>query len=324
MRLAGRANFGFLLPMNSYEDCLSAALEAENLDINSLWVYDDLHGFPHEEVLEPLTTWSFIAQATSKVTIGSCVIAIQRHHPVTLSKALVTIDWISKGRIICGIGAGGSEENYSFPPPSKPVKRMSEAIEIMKALWTRDSVDYAGEYYRLSGARLVPKPLQKPHPPIWLGANSPETKKLASKIADGWLPMVTAPQLFKEDLVQIREWAEKAGRSPNAIRNGLLLYTLVGKGEEVREIFAPLAKPTLLWVSGRSLRRLGYHLPKSESDVPIETLRKVTAYGAPEDVAQMLGAFLDAGVEHFVLGVLPPERAREQMRIFVNEVLPLI
>ncbi|MBO3804251.1 MAG: LLM class flavin-dependent oxidoreductase, partial [Candidatus Brockarchaeota archaeon] len=173
--MARGTRFGFLLPMGSYGDCARVANKAESLKIDSLWVYDDLHGFPREEVLDPLTTWAAMAQATKSAKLGSCVIAIQRHHPVTLSKALASIDWISGGRAIVGIGAGGFDENYGFPESAKPVGRMVEAIEVMKALWAQDRVDYAGLYYKLKGASLAPKPLQKPHPPIWLGANSPGT-----------------------------------------------------------------------------------------------------------------------------------------------------
>jgi len=317
--------FGFLLPMSSYKDCLGAALEAERLGFNSVWVYDDLHGFPSGGVLDSLTAWAAVAQATKKIAIGSCVIAIQRYHPVTLSKALTTIDWVSNGRIVVGIGAGGFVENYGFPALSKPVRRMVEAIEVMKALWTRNGVDYEGLYFKIEGASLVPKPLQKPHPPIWLGANSPRTLRLAAEMADGWLPMVTAPQLFKEDIMHIRERAEKAGRRASDIRNGLLIYTLAGKDRlEVEKLFEPLAMPTLLWVNGRSIRRLGYPLPRSPLGVPTDALRKMAAYGTPQDVAQSLGAFIDAGVEHFVLGVIPPERTEEQMRIFSEEVLPML
>jgi len=323
--MARTAKFGFLLPMGSYPRCLKVALKAEDLKLGSLWVYDDLHGFPHEEVLDPFTVWAAIAQATRKITLGSSVIAIQRHHPVTLSKALATIDWVSGGRTICGIGAGGADASYSFTAVPTPVRRMAEAIQVMKSLWTEDSTNYAGTYYKIANARLVPRPLQKPHPPIWLGANHPRTMKLAAEMADGWLPMTTTPRLFKDDLRYVRECAEKAGRRADAIRNGLLLYTLVGKDvSAIRRSFEPLARPTMLWLNSRSLRRLGHPVPQSADDAPVEVLRQMAAYGTPQDVAQSVGAFIDAGVEHFVLGVLPPERTEEQIDVFVGEVLPLL
>jgi len=323
--MARRAKFGFLLPMVSYQRCLNAALKAEGLGLDSLWVYDDLHGFPHEDVLDTFTAWAAIAQATRKIALGSSVIAIQRHHPVTLSKAIATIDWISGGRAICGIGAGGADASYGFPDVPTPVRRMSEAIEVMKSLWTGDVTNFAGTYYTVTSARLVPRPLQRPHPPIWLGANHPKTMKLAAKMADGWLPMTTTPRLFGEDLRYVRECAERAGRRADAIRNGLLLYTLVGKdASAIGRSFEPLARPTMLWLDGRSLRRLGHPVPRSAADAPVEVLRQMAAYGTPQDVAASVGAFIDAGVEHFVLGVLPPDRAEEQMGSFVDEVFPLL
>lgn len=320
-----KAKFGFLLPMGSYRTCLSAALMAERLQLDSAWIYDDLHGFPHGGSLEPLTAWSMMAQATRRISLGSCVIAIQRHHPVTLSRALSTIDLISGGRTICGIGAGGSEADYGFPAVSQPVRRMVEAIDVMRSLWEGDKTDYAGSYYKIKGAHLTPKPLQRPHPPIWLAANSPRTLRLTAEIADGWLPMVTTPRLFQEDIVNIRELADKAGRRGDSIRTGLLIYMLAGKDPSaVRESFEPLARPTALWVNGRSLRRLGHTVPQSPNDVPTEVLRQMTAYGTPQDVAQSLGAFADAGVEHFALASLPPERTEEQMSIFFEDILPLL
>jgi len=323
--LARKAKFGFLLPMGSHQRCLEVAHKAEGLGLDSLWVYDDLHGFPHEEVLETFTTWAAIAQATRRIALGSSVIAIQRHHPVTLSKALATLDWISGGRVICGIGAGGADASYGFPAVPMPVRRMAESIQVMKSLWTEDVTNYVGANYRIANARLVPKPLQRPHPPIWIGANHPGTMRLTAEIANGWLPMTTTPTLFKEDLRYVRECAEEAGRRTDAMRNGLLLYTLVGKDlSSIRRSFEPLARPTVLWLDGRSLRRLGHRVPQSADDVPVEVLRQMAAYGTPQDVAQSVGAFIDAGVEHFVLGILPPERTEEQMDIFVEEVLPLL
>jgi len=322
---SARAKFGFFLPMGSYRDSVKAATIAESLQLDSIWVYDDLHGFPYEEVLEPLTIWAAVAQATKRISLGSGVIAIQRHHPVTLSKALATVDHISGGRIICGIGAGGSDASYGFPAVPMPALRMKEAIEVMKSLWTEERTNYTGTYYEISDARLVPKPLQKPHPPIWLGANNPRTMRLVGEIADGWLPMTTTPKLFNEDLEYVREHAEMAGRRADDIHNGLLLYTLVGKDSStVKRDFEPLARPTMLWLNGRSLRRLGYAMPKSVSDAPSEVLMQMAAYGTPQDVVHSIGAFIDAGVEHFVLGVMPPGRTEEQMRIFAEEVLPLL
>ncbi|MBO3802336.1 MAG: LLM class flavin-dependent oxidoreductase, partial [Candidatus Brockarchaeota archaeon] len=135
----------------------------------------------------------------------------------------------------------------------------------------------------------------------------------------------TAPELFKEDLEGIRGRAEKAGRRAGDIRNGLLIYTLAGKDRAaVEKLFEPLAIPTMLWVNCRSLRRLGYPVPRSPAGAPREALKKMAAYGAHQDVAQSLGAFIDAGVEHFVLGVLPPERTEEQLQVFADEVLPLL
>jgi len=323
--MARMTKFGFLLPMGSYQRCLKVALRAEGLGLDSLWVYDDLHGFPHEEVLEPFTVWAAIAQATRKITLGSSVIAIQRHHPVTMSKALATIDRISGGRIVCGMGAGGAEASYGFPAVPTPVRRMAEAIEVMRSLWTEDSTNYSGTYYKIANARLVPKPIQKPHPPIWLGANHPKTMKFAAEIADGWLPMTTTPGLFREDLRYVLECAEKAGRRADAVRNGLLLYTLVGKdASAIGRSFEPLARPTVLWLNGRSLRRLGHPVPESAADVPVEVLRQMAAYGTPQDVAQSVGAFIDAGVEHFALCVLPPEQTEDQIDVFVEKVLPLL
>jgi len=319
------AKFGFLLPMGSYQSCLKVAHKAEGLGLDSLWVYDDLHGFPHEDVMETFTVWAAIAQATRKIALGSSVIAIQRHHPVTLSKALATIDWISGGRTICGIGAGGSDASYGFPAVPTPVHRMAEAIEVMKSLWTEGGTNYTGNYYEIANAKLTPRPLQKPHPPIWLGANHPKTMKLAAEMADGWLPMTTTPRLFGEDLRYVRECTERAGRRVDAIRNGLLLYTLVGKdASAIGRSFEPFARPTMLWLDGRSLRRLGHPFPQSAADAPVEVLKQMAAYGTPQDVAGSIGAFIDAGVEHFVLGVLPPEQTEEQMDAFVEGVFPLL
>jgi probable F420-dependent oxidoreductase len=180
---------------------------AEREGFESLWVYDRMlyainpqqgyGGTPDKKewpeyfknVLDPLTTLAFIAANTSKVNLGTCIIDMVFHNPITLAKEFTTIDILSEGRTICGLGIGWSKDEYLAAniPYEKRGERANEILQAMKKVWTDDIVEFNGDFYKVPKSIIGPKPIQKPHPKILLGGFSPKTFERMIKYGDGYI-----------------------------------------------------------------------------------------------------------------------------------------
>ena len=153
------------------------AVLAEELGFDSIWVYDHFHNVPrpaHEAVFECWTTIAAISQRTSRIRLGQMVGCNSYRNPGLLAKITSTVDVISGGRLDWGIGAGWYENEYrgygyEFPAPKDRIGMLRETVEIVKSMWTEPETTYRGSYYELSRANCDPKPLQVPHPPVWIG-----------------------------------------------------------------------------------------------------------------------------------------------------------
>ena len=160
-----------------WDKAVEIAVLAEALGYDSIWVYDHFHNVPrpaHEAVFECWTTMAAISQRTSRVRLGQMVGCNSYRNPALLAKITSTIDVISGGRLDWGIGAGWYENEYKgygfeFPKPKDRIGMLNESVEIVRSMWTEAETTYDGKYYKLSRANCDPKPLQSPHPPIWIG-----------------------------------------------------------------------------------------------------------------------------------------------------------
>jgi probable F420-dependent oxidoreductase len=187
---------------------------AEKEDFESLWVYDrmlypldpqppypysgppDMSEWPEhfKNVLDPLTTLAFIAANTSKVNLGTCIIDMVFHNPITLAKEFTTIDILSGGRVICGFGIGWSKHEFlaSNLPYEKRGERANEILQVIKRVWTDDIIEFNGDFYKIPKSIIGPKPIQKPHPKILLGGFSPKTFVHMVKYGDGYIGYLEA------------------------------------------------------------------------------------------------------------------------------------
>jgi F420-dependent oxidoreductase-like protein len=172
---------------------LDIAVRAEELGYDSIWVYDHFHNVPrpaHEAVFECWTTIAAISQRTSRIRLGQMVGCNSYRSPGLLAKITSTIDVISGGRLDWGIGAGWYENEYrgygyEFPKPKDRIGMLRETVEIVKSMWSEPETTYRGEYYELTRANCDPKPLQQPHPPIWIGGGGEQlTLRVVAKHAD--------------------------------------------------------------------------------------------------------------------------------------------
>ena len=194
--------------MNSTKENLITFIRlAEKEGFESLWVYDRMFyplnpqqpypGTPNkrewpeyfQNVLDPLTTLAFIAANTTKANLGTCIIDMIFHNPITLAKEFTTIDILSQGRMICGLGIGWSKDEYLAAniPYEKRGERANEILQAMIKIWTDDSVEFSGNFYKIPKSIINPKPVQRPHPKILLGGFSPKTFERMVKYADGYI-----------------------------------------------------------------------------------------------------------------------------------------
>ncbi len=190
---AGRIPCGISIPQTFDKSPIDVALirsfapRAETLGYDSVWVQEQLVG--NVRVLEPMTLLTYVAALTSKVRLGSAVLLTVIRNPVHLAKSLASLDQLCNGRVIVGVGIGGPQtphEIFGVPRERRP-RRFVEGLQVMKALWTEPRASVAGEFWKFENIAMEPKPVQKPHPPIWFGAREPLGLKRAARLADGWM-----------------------------------------------------------------------------------------------------------------------------------------
>jgi probable F420-dependent oxidoreductase len=168
-----------------------------------------------KNVLDPLTTLAFIAANTSKVNLGTCIIDMVFHNPITLAKEFTTIDILSEGRTICGLGIGWSKDEYLAAniPYEKRGERANEILQAMKKVWTDDIVEFNGDFYKVPKSIIGPKPIQKPHPKILLGGFSPKTFERIIKYGDGYIGVfIGSFEYFANSLKMFNDAIKKSSK----------------------------------------------------------------------------------------------------------------
>jgi len=225
-------------PLATREAVMTFCREAENANIASLWVSDHVifprsatgsypgGRFPHppdKAYLEPVITLTAAAMCTERARLGASVFILGHRHPVVMAKMLTTIDALSNGRLIVGVGVGWWKEELTIlgAPFEKRGKQGDEAIKVFKALWTQDNPSFDGEFFKLHDLGFAPKPVQKPHPPIWVGGDSPGAFRRVVTLGDGWHATSKTPAQMKDALARLREAADKAGRRFDTLQTSL-------------------------------------------------------------------------------------------------------
>jgi probable F420-dependent oxidoreductase len=221
---------------------------AEKEGFESLWVYDRMlyavnpqqpyAATPNKKewpeyfknVLDPLTTLAFIAANTSKVNLGTCIIDIVFHNPITLAKEFTTIDILSEGRMICGFGIGWSKDEYLAAniPYEKRGERVNKILQAMKKVWTKDIVEFNGNFYKIPKSIINPKPVQKPNPQILLGGFSPNTFERMVKYADGYIGALAGSfEYFTNSIKIFNDFIAKSSKSRKDFDLTVLTYPCI-------------------------------------------------------------------------------------------------
>ncbi len=202
---------------------------ADEAGFDHVWDFDHLasigDGGPDRPIYEGWTLQAAMAQATKRIRIGCLVTGNTYRHPVLLAKTAVTVDHLSGGRLEFGIGAAWAEiehSMYGIEGLDHRVGRLSESLQIIKALWTDDRTEFEGRYYHLKDAIANPKPLQKPHPPIWIGASGETTLRLVARHADVWNAAGGGDVgKMKELIAKLEDACGAVGRDVTEIRRSL-------------------------------------------------------------------------------------------------------
>ncbi|GAB3236702.1 LLM class flavin-dependent oxidoreductase [Mycolicibacterium hippocampi] len=277
---------------------------------------------PHRH-LDGMAVAAAAAVLTENVPLATSVVDTVRRHPASLAQSALTIDHLSGGRFILGLGSGEAENivPYGFDF-DRPVSRLEEALRVIKMLWETDGpVDFEGRFFRLHDARLDTEPYEGRFPRIWIGASGPRSLDIAGRFADGWWPAgAWTPEDYAGKLARVRNAADRAGRDPMSITPCFIQICVMGRDEAaLAEILqAPLVKSFLLQVSAEVLRGFGFGHPMGENwggfhdidpavltrerivdflgRVEPEMILAMVPHGTPEQVARMIGDFVDAGL----------------------------
>lgn len=221
---------GFSLPNNQgvrhVEELAELAVAAESLGYSSVWVSEHLFHTSYVAARlgdapyhEPLTTLTAVAARTTSVRLGTSVLVLPWHHPVRLAKAIASLDDLSKGRAVLGIGVANAEDEYANLGISFKQRGAiaNEILEAMTILWRDDVPRFEGRYFQFDGLRFEPKPVQTPHPPIFVGGNSEPAYRRVVRFGDGWHPLSLSAGDVMAGRERIHRLCEEAGRDPPSI-----------------------------------------------------------------------------------------------------------
>lgn len=279
----------------------------EQLGFDSVWSGE--HLLYHGPTLDALIVLAAYAARTERLKVGSSVLLLPLRPPALVAKAAATLDVLSGGRLILGVGVGGE-----YPPEFEAVgiplaergARADEALAILKLLWSGDPASFEGRFYRLPEVRLNPPPAQPGGPPIWVGGRSWAARRRAARLGDGWFPYLVDPEQYRRGRKEVEAYRAKAGRDGPFTWALLLFIRCDDDPAEARQI---------------AVQRLSRMYAR-----PFDGLvDRFCAYGPPEACAQKVREFQAAGVEYFVLSpVASPAELLTQAVRYSAEVLPLL
>jgi phthiodiolone/phenolphthiodiolone dimycocerosates ketoreductase len=351
-----RTKFGFTQGLNvarlglDETQIITACQIADRMDYDSIWAMDhsNVPQWKNAIVNDAWIMLSAIGALTRNVEVGTCVTDAIRRHPSTIALSTITLDRITKGRAILGIGAGEAQNVVDFGIEfSKPVSKFKEQLEVISRLFESDAdnhVSYKGEYYRLDNASLQAKSIRKPRPPVYIAAGAPKTLELCAKYGDGWIPIGYTPELFRHHANLIKQTAKNLGRDISGFQfaNDVDVY-FTDDGEEAwnkmkNAVKVSLYKPELLKVhnitqdSQFDFRRyfteyamnkpeLMDQMKRAALRIPDSVARTAIGVGKPDDVIQMLERFIRAGTNHFIIRFWG-EGYFKNIEIFGNKVIP--
>jgi probable F420-dependent oxidoreductase len=296
MALKDRIALGVSLPHRSPEPITApvvraAAQRAEALGFADLWVTENT--LDHVFSFDPVVVLTWAAAATTRIRLGASVVVLPVRHPVHVAHQWASLDYLSGGRAILGLGLGRDHHHAQFQVPTEHrVARFVEGVALMRALWSGNEVDYRGRIFSFAGGPMRPQPMQQPSLPIWLGVGHPDALRRAARIADGWMAAGgSSTAAFAEAVPILRAALEKAGRDPTTYPISKRVFIAVDERPQAAR--AELDR----WFT------TVYHNPAGTDAAGI--------HGTPEQVAERLEELVAIGANHLLLN--PVSRHLEQL-----------
>ena len=238
----GTEGLMYPIPYATAQDNVRLAQEAERLGFDSVWGNDHMtvQRYVEAETSQPpnyyelLTTLTYIAAGTTSIKLGTALLVLPFRNPVVVAKQVATMDQLSGGRVLLGIGIGAYREEFEAIFPGRRVHRgrmVDEGIQALRTLFTEDRSSFAGQYCRFSNVRSYPKPLQEPFP-IYSGGNALGCRRRAAELCQGWLPAVLSPSEVSSGVEDIHKFGESVGRDVTGLDVALQLTVTLGKTHE--------------------------------------------------------------------------------------------
>jgi probable F420-dependent oxidoreductase len=279
------------------------AIGAETLGYDSLWLQERVIG--DFNMLEPVTLLSYVAAITTKLRLGTSVILLPLRNPVQLAKAYSTLDVMSNGRAVMGVGLGGGhlgshEDVFGYTREGR-VTRFTEAVQVMKLLWTEPRASFQGRYWEFKDISMEPKPMQKPHLPIIFGGHHENALKRAAKYANGWMGAGSSSSTsFIRESARIRSFLDEARRDPATFHFAKRVYLAIDNDK------------------ARGERRIREWFSKRYKNADLGP--KVSIWGSSAECTEQIQAIIKAGAQQIVFNPMFDEM--EHLEICAKQIMP--
>jgi probable F420-dependent oxidoreductase len=287
MALKDEMDFGFVLPCRSWapidvETIRRTAIRAEELGFHDLWVTENT--LDHAFSFDPMVILSYAAAVTNRIRLGVSVVVLPLHNPVHVAHQIASLDYLSRGRTILGLGLGRAQYYADFGIPlERRVSRFNEGVDVIKALLTKPAAEYHGEFFNVEEGMVI-KPVQQPRPPIWMGGG-PATLRRAARIADGWMGAGgSSRQALTEAIPVLHQALEEQGRDPAQFAISKRVFMSVHENAETARAEA------LHWFTDV------YHNP--------DWMDTHGFHGTPEQAREYIEEARDLGVTHMLLNAV--------------------
>ena len=280
----------------------------DQLGFDSIWTGDHVaFAIP---ILDPIVQLAQAATYSDRLQLGTCVYLLPLRHPGPVAKQIATLDLLSGGRLIFGVGVGGefqSDFDVSGIPLHERGARLSESIDVLRALWRGEPATYAGRHFAFEDITMLPAPRQPGGPPIWCGGRQDAALRRAGRLADGYVSYVITPERFQRALETVATAHTEAGRAGDRFGTGHLLFARIDKDYET------------------ALDVATHHLSVRYAMDFREPAKKYCALGSAADVAAAIEKFYQAGCRTIVFDLIGPYEERlEHLEAIAHDVLPLL
>jgi probable F420-dependent oxidoreductase len=306
--VADELKFGLMTRLPNPAEIRARVAGVEKAGLDSIWVGD--HVAFTSPIQDPLVSLSFAAACSDKLTFGTSVYLLPLRHPTPVAKQVATLDQMTNGRLIFGVGVGG-EFPREFEACGINVKerggRLSEGIQIVKKLWSGTPVSHHGRFFEFEETHMQPAPVQPGGPPIWCGGRSKAALERAGHLCDGYISYVVTPQMYAEALDTIGQAREAAGRNGTTFGTAHLLFARVDKDYDT------------------ALDVAAHHLSIRYAMDFRKAAQRYAALGSGADVAAAINKFIEAGARYIVVDLIGPEEEKlDHLARFAAETVPLL